>query len=297
MGMPRNSGTHAQGFLDQLSTEQLIDLLRTEPEDGDDGLTDRILEVIEEREKTEPSGLFPDIDVDRAWEDFQKYFNTPDGTDRPLYPTKDPEEGTPETAPARGRGRLLRRLLPLAAVIAVTFFGMVAAQALGMDVFGMLARWTSETFNFVPASAVGMERETVSPENEAIRLAFQDALDQCGITAVSAPSWYPEGSELIAGVVTKENRRAYVISCDFTYGGQNFSIRVYRYLMVEGVPELSFEKDDSNVEAYHSAGRSFYLVENLSESYATYSDGITIMTINGKLSMEDFKKIIDSIGE
>ncbi len=65
--MSWNSGTHAQGFLDRLSTEQLIDLLRAEPEDGDNGLTNRILEVIEEREETHTSGLFPDVDVDQAW--------------------------------------------------------------------------------------------------------------------------------------------------------------------------------------------------------------------------------------
>jgi len=295
MGMPRNSGTHAQGFLEQLSTEQLFELLRTESQDGDDDLTFRILEVIEKREDADPSGLLPD--VDQAWEDFQKYFNTPDGTDRPLYPMEDPEDEPPKAAPARVRRRLLRRLLPLAAVIAVTFFGMVAAQAFGVDVFGVLAQWTSETFHFASALETGPEQKADSPENEAIRLALQDAMDQCGITAVSAPSWYPAGCELIADVAAKKNLKSYVISCDFTYGDKKFSICVYRYLTTGGVPKRNFEKDASNVEAYHSAGRSFYLMENLSESFAAYSDGQTVMLINGKLSLEDLKKMIDSIGE
>ncbi len=67
--------------------------------------------------------------------------------------------------------------------------------------------------------------------------------------------------------------------------------------MVEGVPGKLFEKDASNVEAYQSAGRTFYLMENLPDSRAVYSDGQTIMLINGELSLEDLKKIIDSIGE
>ncbi len=286
---------HTQGFLDRMSTEQLLDLLRVEPEDGDDGLTNRILEVIEEREHAHPTGLLPD--VDQAWEDFQKYFNTPDGTDRPLYPTKAPEERLPEAAPARVGMRLLRRLLPLAAAIAVALSGMVAAQALGMDVFGMLARWTSENFHFASSLEAGTEREAASPENEALRLAIQEALDQCGVTAVSAPGWYPEGSELIEDVVVEESQRGRLVLCDFTYDDKAFGIRVYRYLTTEGTPSLSFEKDDSNVEEYHSSGRLFYLMENPPDSRAVYSDGQTIMLITGDLSLEYLKNIIDSIGE
>jgi len=297
MGMPRNSGTNAQGFLDRLSTEQLLELLRTEREDGDDDLTNRILEVIEEREHAHPTGLLPD--VDQAWEDFQKYFNTPDGTDRPLYPTEDPKDRPSEAAPARVRTRLLRRLLPLAAAIALTFFGMVAAQALGMDVFGALAQWTSETFQFVviPAAGAGAEREAVSPENNAIRLALQEALDQCGVTAVSAPSWYPEGSKLIRDVAVKENQKVNMVLCNLTYGGKKFSIVIHRYLSAKSVLVQSLEKDASNVEEYHSAGRVFYIMSNRPYSNAAYSDGQTIMTLAGDLSLEDFKKIIDSIGE
>jgi len=297
MGMPQNSGTYAQGFLDRLSTEQLLDLLRTEPEDGDGDLTNRILEVIEERENAQPSGLFPDIDVNQAWEDFQKYFNTPDGTDRPLYPTEDPEDTPPKAA--RVRTRLLRRLLPMAAVIAVAFSGMAAAQALGVDVFGALARWTSETFRFAsePEAEAKTGREASSPENEAIRRSIQDALDQCGITAVSAPAWYPEGSELAKDVNVKENTKLFLVLCDLTYGGKSFSIHFSRHLMPEGAAEQAFEKDASNVESYYSAGRLFYIMENLPDSCAAYTDDQTSLLINGELSLEDLKKIIDSIGE
>lgn len=293
--MPQDSGTHTQGFLDRLSTEQLLDLLRAEPEDGDGGLTNRILEVIEERERAHPTGLLPD--VDQAWEDFQKYFNTPDGTDRSLYPTKDPEERPPKAAPARVRTRLLRRLLPMAAAIAVALSSMIAAQALGMDVFGMLARWTSENFHFASALETGAEREAASPENQAIRLALQDALDQCGITSISAPSWYPEGSKRLWDVDVDESQRVRMVSFDLTYDDKTFGIRVYRHLTTEGVPAQSFEKDASNVEEYHSSGRLFYLMENPPDSYAAFSDGQTIMLISGELSLENLKKIIDSIGE
>ena len=88
--MPTDGSTQTYGFLDQLSIEQLLDLMREDlesPEGGDGELTSRILEVIEKREKENPTGLFSD--VDQAWEDFQNYYNTPDSEDCPMAPMRD----------------------------------------------------------------------------------------------------------------------------------------------------------------------------------------------------------------
>lgn len=287
--MPKNSGTQARGFLDHLSTEQLLSLLREESEGGDDGLTMRILEVIEARERVRPTGLLPD--PDRAWADFQTYFNTPDGTDRPLYPTRDSGDGPP----VRRGTRLLKRLLPLAAVIAVSLSGMIAAQAAGIDVFGALARWTDETFRF--AGEAGTAREASSPENEAVRRLLQDVLDQYGVTAVPAPGWYPEGAELVGEIDVVESETALIILCDFTYGGKSFNITVRQYPASGRLSEEAFEKDTSNMEEYLSTGRTFYIMSNVSDCRAAYSDGQTALSISGELSLENLKKIIDSIGE
>lgn len=291
--MHANGGT--QACLDQLSTDQLLDLLRAEPEapeGGDDGLTMRILEVIEARERVRPTGLLPD--PDRAWADFQTYFNTPDGEGRPLYPVKDPEE-KPGRPPVRMGTRLFRRLLPLAAVVAVSLSGMIAAQAMGVDVFGALARWTDETFRF--AGEAGTARDASSPENEAVRRPLQDALDQYGVTAVPAPGWYPEGAELAGEINVAESQAALIISCDLTCEGKSFNITVQQFTTSEQLSEEAFEKDASSIEEYGSAGRTFYIMSNVSDCRAVYSDGRTSLMISGELSLEHLKKIIDSIGE
>ena len=73
--MPTDGKTQTHGFLDQLSTEQLLDLIRTDfdsGEEGDDELINRILEVIERREKEQPTGLLSG--AGQAWEDFQTYY-------------------------------------------------------------------------------------------------------------------------------------------------------------------------------------------------------------------------------
>ena len=109
------------------------------------------------REKNEhPTGRIPD--VDKAWAEFQEYYNVPEGADASLYPYETEPDGNSENPAefsSRRRPRLRRWLKQgLVAVIAVAavFGGMVAAQASGIDVFGTIGRWTDDVFHFVPSA-------------------------------------------------------------------------------------------------------------------------------------------------
>ena len=294
--MPTDGKTKTKGFLEQLSTEQLLDLMREEFEssdDGDDELTDRILEVIEKREKEEPTGLL--TDVDQAWADFQKYYNTPDSEDCPTDPMGDPGQTAvgQKTNRRRGPGRLLKRLIPVAAVVAVTFSSMVAVQAFGFNIFGALAQWTAETFHFVSETP----ESAGDPESEALRQKVQEAFDSCGVT-VPAPAWYPEGTEFAEDIQVIEHRGVSIITCSFAYGDKTFCIEAQQYYRKEEerVSKQTFEKDALDAEPYYSNGRAFYIMSNTSYNRAVYSSLHTVITINGNLSLEFLKQIIDSIG-
>lgn len=294
--MPMDGKTQTCGFLDQMSTEQLYDLIRTDFESSEEGnadLTIRILEVIKERERKEhPENS---TDVKKAWDDFQKYFNTPDGTGRSLYPMEDFDLMTAGRKPKKPSksafGRLAKRLLPVAAVVAVAFSSMVAAQAFGFDVFGALARWTSETFRF----ATETFEETANSETEALYQTVQEAFDRCGIT-IPAPSWYPKGTVLDKDIDVLDNAKGTIATCDFICGSNWFKILVQQCYEDDYVSDYTFEKDISDAKEYPSNGRLFYVVSNLQESYAVYSDDQTVMLISGDLPLETLKRIIDSIG-
>lgn len=292
--MPTDGKTQTHGFLDQLSTEQLLDLIRTDfdsGEEGDDELINRILEVIERREKEQPTGLLSG--AGQAWEDFQTYYNIPDSEDCPPYPMRRPDLPAAEKKPVkrRGHGILLKRLISVAAALAVSLFSMVAAQAFGFDVFGALAQWTESTFHFVSDT-----RETAgSPESETIRQTIQAVFDDYGVT-VPAPAWYPKGTEFAKDIEAKEASGATVITCGFTQSDQTFFIEIQQYYKNDNVPAQTFEKDVSKIEEYYSNGRLFFLMSNLSGSSAVFSDAKTLVTIEGNLSLDTMKQIIDSIG-
>ena len=292
--MPTDGKTQTNGFLERLSTEQLLDLMREDfesSESGDSELTDRILEVIEKREKEEPTGL--SSDVNQAWVDFQKYYNIPDSEDCPTDSMGDSGQTAvgQKRGRRRGHGRLLKRLIPVAAVVAVTFSSMVAVQAFGFDIFGALAKWTAETFHFVSETPAS----DGSPESEALREKVQEAFDSCGVT-VPAPAWYPEGTELTEDIQVVEYRESSVVTCYFAYGGKDFYIEAQQYYGEERILMQTFEKDTLDVEPYYSNGRAFYIMSNMSDSRAVYSSDHTVISINGNLSLESIEQIIDSIG-
>lgn len=273
---------------------QLLDLMREDfesSESGDGELTDRILEVIEKQEKEKPAGL--SSDSDQAWADFQKYYNIPGSEDCPINPMGDSGQTSVGQKANRqhGHGRLLKRLIPVAAVVAVTFSSRVAAQAFGFDIFGALARWTAETFHFVPETPASAG----SPESETLRQKLQETFDSCGVT-VPAPAWYPEGTELAEDIQIIDRTEASIIACRFEYDDKIFYIEAQQYNKNDRVPGYTLEKDTSNIEEYHSNGRLFYIMSNLSDTRATYSKDQTVIVIEGNLSLELLKQIIDSIG-
>ena len=85
--MAKNSEKYA--YLNRLSTEQLEELLRMDAEEarpGNEDVVFHILEVIEQRENEHPTGRVPD--VDKAWAEFQEYYDIPEGPMRLCTPTK-----------------------------------------------------------------------------------------------------------------------------------------------------------------------------------------------------------------
>ena len=97
--MAKNDEKYA--YLNRLSTEQLEELLRMDMEMAEPGNEDvvfHILEVIEQREDEHPTGRIPD--VDKAWAEFQEYYNVPEGADDSLYPCKT-ETGNSSENPAK----------------------------------------------------------------------------------------------------------------------------------------------------------------------------------------------------
>lgn len=303
-----NPSKNKYAHLHQLSTDALNALLRADIEsttDDDDEIVFYILEILEQREKTQPTGRLSDID--RAWENFQAYYNTPDGKDLELYPCEETPiatQNTPSIVPPPTRKKHIRaaRLLRFFVAAAVVLLaGLMVAQGSGFNVFGALGRWTEETFHFsIPGTSSAQPPSSSSPKNPLSDVYYESintALRDCGVTEDLAPTWYPDGIESDGATITR-TRTADKIYCSFAnHSDLYFDIVIYRYNSTSSMGNAIYEKDDNLVEEYTSNQRTFYIMSNIDSTTAAWSDAQSLeVTISGNISKDEIISIIDSIG-
>ena len=287
-------------YLDQLSTQELEELLRADlssAEDGQDDAVFHIVEVMLKREMDEPTGAVPDTDA--AWKEFKQYYDIPEGSGLSLYPCGDADASPSSAAGADPRPRARRRRilwrssLIVAAAMAALLCGMVAAQASGVDVFGTLGRWTNDTFRFISRYTAGEPDDGMSPEYRDI---VRSTLAGWGAEDLF-PTWSPEGFEASEPQIMSGSRSE---SVSVTYSSDNdeifYFVELIRYSSASLGSLGTFEKDALAVEEYVSNEKLFYIFSNLDTITATWSDGEFMVIIGGNLMVDDIKAIIDSIG-
>lgn len=308
------------GYLNHLSTTYLEGILRADIESSEDGDIDMILyitEVIERREKEHPTGCL--CDVGEAWKEFQEHYMDLEG---PLYPMSDPDNAqeqensdmivVPSKAPSKAKptGKpshgvyrtFLRWVLPIAASVALLLAGMITAQAAGIDVFGALAKWTDDTFRFISPQSKNMAQvtgeEEINSNSQELHDAFQAALDECGITAALAPTWFPDGCVMSKEPKITSTEFTNQVACEYEISDcQSFIIFIQHYISAIAPESVSIEKDFQSVEQYLSNGKLFFIMSNNESINAAWSDGQTlVVTVTGNLATENLKKFLDSMG-
>lgn len=285
-------------YLDQLSTQELEELLRADlssAEDGQDDAVFHIVEVMLKREMDEPTGAIPDTDA--AWKEFKQYYDIPEGSGLSLYPCGDADAipssaaGADPRPRARRRRILWRSSLIVAAAMAALLCGMVAAQASGVDVFGTLGRWTNDTFRFISRYTAGEPDDGMSPEYRDI---VRSTLAGWGAEDLF-PTWSPEGFEASEPRIMSDSGGD-TLSIIFNNESDIFySIQIthfYNSMDLAG----EFEKDNRLVEEYISNGKLFYIFPNIDTLTATWLGEEFMVMVNGNLTIDEVKDILNSIG-
>mgnify|MGYP001032765776 FL=1 len=288
--------------LKRLSTEELESMLRTAPFLSDSQETseyyDAIEEVILERETETPTGRLSNLDS--SWEEFQQQYASPEGRGMRLYSEEKWDEiSVLSTKTNRSHSKsLLRKVVPLAAVIAVVFMSMIAIQAAGIDIFGSLARWTEKTFHFNGWRETSATDAICPQVGDETYLAIQAEVDKLDIDIPVAPTWFPDGYELeeikaSSSDITEWKR----VNCLFkNENGQTITLHITKYEKNSDISNLVFEKDSQSVTEYLGNSKLFYIMSNNRRKFATWSNGQVVVLINCELSEETIKTMIDSIG-
>lgn len=277
------------GFLEQLSPEELESLLRLRSDsDEKEAFYDAVVEVILEKEEKGPPGHT--ADVDQAWRDFQKLCQDSKEKEKP-----GPEaleallKGSRPKRSAGSRRQIWRSVALVALTAALLFTLLVGAQAGGLNVFGTLARWTADTFSFV-APYREAEEDLHLPALPQGSLSPQDVLGEF------APTWYPEGTEVVE-ISTQESQERSSRQISYTLPNANsLLISLGRYPKGQDINNIMLEKDTVFLREYPSHAKTYYLFSNENRLVATWSDGAIVLVISGSLTEEELTAMIDSIG-
>lgn len=262
-------------YLRQLPIDKLLELLAVAPVlsacSEDEAYVDALEEAIIEKENEKSTGFFPD--VNQQWEQFVTHY-LPNADDFAFKPenTEHTVTAQPEVLPKRvvRFKRVWRTAMVAAIAIACMLAAMVTAQAVGVDVFGAMARWTEDVFSFGPVApdsevsddpiqeTARQEREVPDPGTAFTSL--QEALDAYGMTEVHEPVWLPEGyalEELDVTCLDDPFLRAFEVNYVNDEGFIGIEIMSY-----EETPAMQVQKIDGPVEAMVKDGITFYLIQN-----------------------------------
>lgn len=266
---------------DSMTTEELQEILRkhangelqTEPD------TDElyyIMEVLAQRkEMNDPQAFRSD---EEALADFRKYYMPQEKNVVPSKVIRFPSCAFKAVA---------------AVLVAVLIFAVstsITAEAFHIDIWSKFANWTKEIFQFTDLT---QGTTAPDPENDynAELKSLQDALNDHKIMEKLAPIWMPEGY-ICKDLQVLDTPRVLNISAVYEKNGSELIIKIRRTI---GVQAEQVEKNDDLLEVHVVDGVEYYIFSNTETMQAAWSIGEFECIIGGKITLEEMKKMIDSI--
>lgn len=299
MASPSKNQNYA--YLSRLSTQKLLELLAAAPAPAetpeDKAYIDAIVEVVLEREERHPTGLLPD--PEQAWEEFQQYYNIPEGEDLSLYPAENPGTAPSEPAPSqteyrpqrRPKRHFFRRVVIVAAVVVC----IALPPALGFEnVFQLIGAWTDDIFLLNNVSS--LEGNEIEADKKSVDI--EEILGELNYSENIFPTWIPEGFEL-EKVITNEFVLSGKTELRIHYkNGQTRELITFTYNVYNSIASgtmTAFEKDANALEEYFVGDVTHYIFENLGKYIAVWNQNNIECAISGDVSLTELKEMLNSI--
>ena len=264
---------------DAMTTEELEEILRLdaqapEEQESDIEMILYIMEVLTERKRNNSHTGKTALE---AYESFVENY---------MPETEDSTPASKRTVPfKRTCPRWLRSLTAAAAVLVILLLGTVTAKAFGINVWRAVVKWTQDTFH------VGNWDNYSKANNNLPYISLQEALEKGKISASIAPTWFPDGYELVDIMVDHSPLQKKYLA-KYTNGEQFFIITVQDYL--NRFP-VYVEQHEGLVEEYEVSGITYYLFLDTDTAKAVWINGSYECDIFGNVTIEELKMMIDSI--
>lgn len=281
-----NSG-QIQGHLTQedLSYEQFQDqltdlLFQPKNEETDIEAVGHLLDRLEELNP------FPEkLDVEKSLERFHWQY-------APIFDAVGAREETPPPPAEKKRPRL-SFIKAIAIAAALLLLLCTTAQALDLDIFSAIARWTSEIFGFSSHSFsfATVKRNPLKEGETASFDSLEEAVAAFGIEAPIVPKEIPERFELVS---VKANNLYSGIDIYADYICEDSYLHI-EYMETIGQSYHTIEKENGDIESYYIGEIGHYLMSDHHCMKALWVNGDFECQLYGTVSEQELKGIIDSI--
>ena len=299
MASPSKNQNYA--YLSRLSTQKLLELLAAAPAPAetpeDKAYIAAIVEVVLEREERHPTGHLPD--PEQAWEEFQQYYNTPEGEDLSLYPAENagtaPSEPAPSQTEYRPQRRPKRHFFRRVVIVAAVVVCIALPPALGFEnVFQLIGAWTDDIFLLNNVSS--LEGNEIEADKKSVDI--EEILGELNYSENIFPTWIPEGFEL-EKVITNEFVLSGKTELRIHYkNGQTRELITFTYNVYNSIASgtmTAFEKDANALEEYFVGDVTHYIFENLGKYIAVWNQNNIECAISGDVSLTELKEMLNSI--
>ena len=278
--------SHQSYSKEQLQDELTNLMFQATEENLDIEKLDALLDALNE---VDPLPETDDFYVEKSLERFHEKYD-------PVFSVLETKSAaTSGSSPAKKHsGHALFKILPIAAVL-VLLFGSMTAQAFGLDIFGAIARWTSEIFQLsdssTPYATIGAN--PLAEGEEAYYDSLEAAMQDFNIAAPIIPNWIPERFKLVNVLAT--NQSSGILICA-DYASSDGFLQI-RYAEVGKSDFSSLEQEDTDVDTHFQKGIRHFLLSDMDRQKAFWRNGEFECRISGNVSKKEMKDIVDSIYE
>lgn len=268
---------NGEDILKKMSTEELESIIKMDTpflnDETDVKYILKVLEVIEKREKDNPSGEY-NTEVDESWESFKNNYKDLDIKNESLL-----SANYSSCKEVKKSKKLVRVASILIALVGIICSVSVASNIFNYNIWGAVANLGESTFGFVTTFS------NLQDEKE-----LHNKLIEYNITNVKVPRKIPSNYNC-TGVDVIESPKKTIFSANYVMDDRELTITV-NYL--NDITSLTYEKN-AEVEVYNKKDIEYYIMHNYEQLQAVWLYENCEYIIKGDISETELKKMIDSI--
>lgn len=238
-------------------------------------------------------------DAEEAYADFQRKLQT-------ALPGESVEALPQKTKRTGNVRRIFRASLAAALLIACLLGSMVAAQAVGLDVFGALAHWTDSLFSFGTEQTINelyhpigstSSAGSTSGSNQSMEAvpeefsALQTTMEQWGLP-LYIPI-VPESFEVQDSLLFIDpDAESITFTIIYKQGSDHITFNVEQN---DNQSVTIYEKDSNHVEIYEYGGTVYYIYNNNDNTAVVWNIDNLEYSLLTNLPADELKELIQSI--